>query len=81
MGAPFKRPSLVIWTVPVTRGGGSGRLNQSKAAPMAATDAASAAHFSQARRFGAATGGKDGDESGPALGARPVTASTGAMNR
>ena len=28
MGAPFPLPSLVIWTVPVIRGGGSGRLSQ-----------------------------------------------------
>jgi hypothetical protein len=63
MGAPFPRPSLVIWTVPVIRGGGSGRVSQNRAASAAATDtAASGAHFSRDRRLGAAAGGKNGED-------------------
>jgi hypothetical protein len=57
MGGPFARPALVIWTMPVIRGGGGGRLSQAYADPKAATDAANAAHFRLGRRKGAATCG------------------------
>src|ERR1035438_6194342 len=60
-GPFFGRPSLVTWTVAVIRGGGSGRVSQYNAAP-ATTEPASVAHFNQARRFGAAALGKDGDD-------------------
>src|ERR1035438_10221903 len=60
-GALLPQPSLVIWTVPVTRGGGSGRTSQYNVAP-ATTAAASPAHFSQARVLGAAARCKDGDD-------------------
>ena len=62
MGGPFARPALVIWTMPVIRGGGGGRLSQAYANPKATTDAATAAHFRLGRCGGGAIRGKDGDD-------------------